>query len=312
MMSAGLLNLANILAPTLVEALDYEAILAAKLARLEVVMPGYAPLESDPAYKLLEIFAYDELLLRQRVNDAARGVMLAFAVGSDLEQIGARYDVARLPGESDSRLRMRIQQGYHLLAAAGPANAYKQHALGVSNDIIDVSVYSDTPGQVMVAVFGKQIINSVDATGNELLYGAAAFAQTGLLQTQAAIIARNDSALLTAVRVKLNAEDIRPLTDQVIVKGPTVKTFVINASLIIYRGPDPAVVLNESRNSLNTYLGSIKRLNFDATRAGIIAALTVPGVQNTLLTSPAFDVAVGSDELALPLTITVITGGVDD
>jgi phage-related baseplate assembly protein len=306
------LNLANIPAPTLIEALNYETILAAKIARLNVALPGFLPLESDPAYKLLEIFAYDELILRQRVNDAARGLMLAFAIGTDLEQIGARYDVARLPGETDTRLRDRIQQGYHLLAAAGPLNAYRQHALGVSNDIADVSVYSPTPGQVVVAVFAKQIIESADAAGNELINGAAAFDQTGLEQTQARIIARNDNALLNAVRLKLNAEDIRPLTDQVIVKAPTVIPFAIEALLIIYRGPDPAVVVIEARKQLDSYLKSIRRLNFDATRSGIIAALTVAGVQNTILSSPAVDVVVSSDELALPLTINVVSGGIDE
>lgn len=59
------------------------------------------------------------MLLRQRVNEAARAVMVAYAVGGDLEQIGANYGVGRLPGETDTRLRHRVQRAFNRLAAAG-------------------------------------------------------------------------------------------------------------------------------------------------------------------------------------------------
>ena len=47
-----------------------------------------ALVESDPAWTILEVAAYRELLLRQRINDASRAVMLAFATGADLEHLG--------------------------------------------------------------------------------------------------------------------------------------------------------------------------------------------------------------------------------
>ena len=40
--------------------------------------------------------AYRELLIRQRVNDAARGVMLATASGTDLDNLAANFNVERL------------------------------------------------------------------------------------------------------------------------------------------------------------------------------------------------------------------------
>ncbi len=41
-------------------------------------------LESEPATKLLQENAYRELLLRQRINEAAQAVMVAYAMGGDL------------------------------------------------------------------------------------------------------------------------------------------------------------------------------------------------------------------------------------
>ncbi|MGV5943123.1 baseplate assembly protein, partial [Escherichia coli] len=53
-------------------------------------------LESEPVTKLLQENAYRELLLRQRINEAAQAVMVAYAMGGDLDQIAANYNVKRL------------------------------------------------------------------------------------------------------------------------------------------------------------------------------------------------------------------------
>lgn len=90
-------DLSQLAPPNVVEALDFESIFAAMLADLRARDSTFTALvESDPAYKILEVAAYRELLIRQRVNDAAKAVMVAYATGADLDQIGANYDVARL------------------------------------------------------------------------------------------------------------------------------------------------------------------------------------------------------------------------
>ena len=71
-------DLSRLVAPTVVETLDFETIFAAMLADLQARDSAFSALvESDPAYKILEVAAYRELLIRQRVNDAGRAVMLA-------------------------------------------------------------------------------------------------------------------------------------------------------------------------------------------------------------------------------------------
>ncbi|MCC4631857.1 hypothetical protein NYR95_07140 [Xanthomonas dyei] len=69
-------------------------------------MPEFSALtEADPVYKLLQLFAARELLIRQRANDKAQQTMPAFATGTNLDHLGALFGVARLvldPGQSDA------------------------------------------------------------------------------------------------------------------------------------------------------------------------------------------------------------------
>ena len=77
------------------EALDYETLLAERKAELIALYPAdeqkaimqTLSLESEPLTKLLQENAYRELVLRQRVNEAAQAVMVAYANSSDLEPI---------------------------------------------------------------------------------------------------------------------------------------------------------------------------------------------------------------------------------
>lgn len=250
--------------PQVIEALDYEILRAAMVDDFRERYPQWtAELESDPVLKLIEAFAYRELLLRSRINHAVRSVMLAYATGADLDHIGALFNVARLAGEDDTRLRYRIQQGFAALGAAGPAQAYRAHAMGVSADIIDVSVASGAPGRVDVCVLGHETVEVAQATEAEVMVGAILFPDVPVQTGQAVIVARNNSALLNAVIAALSDENVRPLTDQVVVFGPQVKTAQIEARLHVYRGPDPAMVLTQAQNELSAYL---KRIRFLAGR----------------------------------------------
>ncbi len=310
---AATVNLSQLPAPAVVEVLDYEAILAAMLADLRARDPAYtAIVESDPAYKILEVAAYRETVLRQRVNDAAQAVMLAYALGTDLDQIGALFGVTRLEAETDSRLRARIQQGFAALGAAGPAAAYRAHAMAVSADIADVSVVSPAAGRVDVAVLAHMIVPAADADPQDAAIGARLFPAVVPATDEAVVVAPNDSPMLLAVIAALNAEDVRPLTDQVVVAAPVVLTTPIVARLSIYRGPDPSTVVAKAQAALAAHLAAIRLLGYDMNRAGIIAALAVPGVQNVLLDSPAADIVCAAGEIAVATSVSVSVVGVTE
>ena len=84
------IDLSRIAPPEVVESLDFEAIYQEMMDEFRRIYPDWtAALESDPVVKLLEVAAYREMLMRARINDAARAVMLAYAGGSDLEHLAA-------------------------------------------------------------------------------------------------------------------------------------------------------------------------------------------------------------------------------
>lgn len=96
------IDLSKLPAPKLIEEIDYEIILAEMRAMMREKCPewtGYE-LESDPANKVMEVAAFREMLIRQRVNEAARGVMIAFAKDEDLDHLAAWYPEERLSGST--------------------------------------------------------------------------------------------------------------------------------------------------------------------------------------------------------------------
>jgi phage-related baseplate assembly protein len=305
------IDLSQVPAPDVVEALDYEAIFAAMRADFVARDPSFtALLDSDPAIKVLQAAAYREMLLRQRVNDAARAVLLTQASRNDLDNIGALFGVARLTGETDERYRLRVQQGLALLAGAGPHNAYRAHAMAVSGAIVDVGVHSPEAGVVHVVVLAPQDVARADQAGDDLAIGAALFAQP-TDQSRAAILIRSSTPLMDQIRVRLNSDDYRPLTDSVVVRPPDPVTFAVSAQLVLYPGPDAATVRAAALARLATYLASVRRVAYDVTRSGIIAALTAPGVQNVLLAGPSADVVVGPTGVAVCTSKTVTADLVD-
>lgn len=291
-------DLPKLPSPKVVEALDFETIFAAMLADLQSRDNTFdALVESDPAYKLLEVCAYRELVIRQRVNEAARAVMLAFSTGSDLDNLGAFFEVTRLvldPGDSaavpaipptleaDDDFRYRIQLSLEGYSTAGPEGAYVYHALSADADVLDASATSPTPGDVVVTVLSR--------TGD----GAA---------TQ---------LLLDTVDAVVSAEDVRPMTDNVTVQSATIVNYTVDATLYFYAGPGSEAVLAASQAAIDAYIAAQHRLGRDVTLSGIYAALHQPGVQRVELASPVADIVVDRQSVTWCTATTLTDGGLDE
>lgn len=291
-------DLAKLPFPNAVEVLDFEVILAEMLADYQSRDPEFTALvESDPAYKVLEVAAYRELLLRQRVNEAIKAVTLAYANDDDLDQIAARYNVERLlidagnpdaippippTYESNDSLRRRVQLSFEGFSTAGPEGAYLFHALGSDARVLDADARSPVPGQVIVAV--------LSSVGD----GVA------------------PSDLLAAVNATLSDEDVRPLTDQVLVESAVIVNYAITAQLKLYPGPDATVVLNAANASAAAYAETNHRLGRDVTLSGLYAALHQEGVQNVVLSSPVADIAVARNQASYCTGITITSAGIDE
>lgn len=292
------IDLSRLAPPQVVEALDFEQILGAMLADLRARDPAFSALtEADPAFKILEVAAYRELLMRSRINDAARGVMVAYAGGADLDQIAANYGVARLvirpadtravppvPAvlEADDDLRTRITLSLEGYTTAGSRGSYVFHALSASGDVQDVGVTSLTPGTVNVVVLSR--------TGS----GAA------------------PPETLAAVVNALNAEEVRPLCDTVDVRSATIVAYRIEATLTVFSGAGQEEVRAAAVAAAEAYAQVQRRLGRDITRSGVFAALHQPGVQNVQLVAPAADIVNGWNQAPHCTEISVTVGGVGE
>ncbi len=299
MSSTNVIDLSQLPAPDVIEQLDYEIILAEMLADHQARMAAAgeeftALVESDPAYKLLETVAYREMLLRQRVNNAAHAVMLAYGESADLDQIGGNYGVERLvieegdqeanppidaTYESDSAYRARIVLSIQGYTTAGSIGSYTFHALSADGDVLDVSINSLDYGVVNVAVLSR--------TGN----GEA------------------PQATLDAVAAALNAEVVRPLCDTVDVQSAEIIEYTIEAGLVLYDGAGSEQVLQAAQAAAEAYAAKMRRLGHDITLSGVYAALHQSGVQKVTLTSPAADIAIEWNQAAYCTAITITIDG---
>ncbi|MEO9464429.1 MULTISPECIES: baseplate assembly protein [Alphaproteobacteria] len=293
------INLDRLPAPEIIDRKDFETILAEVKAWLVDRDPDLAPivdLESEPITKVLEAWAYRELLLRAEVDDAGRGNMLAFAIGAQLDHLGAFYGVERaiiqeadpaaVPPvlavlEDDVRFRSRVQLALEGFTTAGPRGSYVFWGLSASPQVKDISVESPSPGQVLVTV--------LSASGN----------------------GGGDPALVQTVSNRLNDEDIRPITDHVIVEGATIVTYQLKAVLTLYEGPDAEVVRSAAAASALAFVQDRHRLGNDITISGLHAALHQVGVQKVTLISPVADIVIESSEAAYCNAVTVTVGGRD-
>ena len=293
------IDLSKLPPPAIIETLDFETVLAGMRAKLLQLHPAAADvidLESEPLQKLLQVGAYQQLVLRARINDAAHACMLVYATGTDLDNLAALLAVERLvldPGnpdalppipptmEGDARLRQRAQLALEGETVAGSVGSYTFHALSASAQVKDVAIDSPTPGTVRVTVL------AADGEGTP------------------------SAGLLATVAAQLSADDIRPLTDTVVVQAASIVPFAVAATLIVYPGPAPAPVLAAAQAALAAYLVEHARLGHDITLSGLYACLHQPGVQRVALASPAADVVIAPTQAGHCTGATVVLGTTD-
>ena len=260
--------------PDAVVAEEFAALRDQAIANLVARVPDYEPRATDPAVRLLEVAAYLRLLLGGRINDAVRGTFLATAAGADLDHVVAILDVTRLAGESDEALRARARLAWDTVSTAGPTDAYRFHALSVPG-VRDVSVASPNPGEVVVTV---------------LALGAGGVP---------------DQALVDAVEAALDADTVRPVTDDLTVQAVTVVAYDVTATLKVSGGgPDLAIVKEAATEAVRAYVDAYA-VGRSIRRSALFAACHVPGVDQVELTAPAADVDATPAQAAIPGTVTL-------
>ncbi|MBD2261349.1 baseplate J/gp47 family protein [Pseudanabaena sp. FACHB-2040] len=189
--------------------------------------------------------------------------------------------------ETDERLRTRIKLAPNQFSVAGSKGAYKYWALTASPTVVDVAVLGPEDrggvGPVLVQVYP--------------------LTSTGLPSAE----------ILQAVQSVLSGDTIRPLTDEVSVLAPTAVGYTITASITLYRTAD-ATALTAQLNAAAQAFATAKRakLGQDIIRSQIIAALSLAGVYQVTLSTPATDLVITPSQWANCTAVTITIAGSND
>lgn len=262
------------------ETVDTEAVLAARMARLVTLWADRDPdaganydvesLEFDPIKINQEVATYFELMLRDRVNQAARAVTLAFGAGSDLDAIASRYPggVPRLPDESDARYKRRIWLSSNLESPHGVFEAYVFWALASDATLRDATA------------------NTVRGTGEI----------TVTIMAEGATPIPTDAQLNAALAYILD-ESRKGLTDVIMIAPPKITATRYRIRVWLYPGFDETAIMTQLDTAIAALIEKQRWLGFDHTRMAIDAALAQPGVYNAIIDEPLHDVIVDENGL---------------
>jgi len=273
--------------PQIIEELSAETILARKREALQRLFAqnglpynagetGY-----DPATILLEASAYDELLLRARVNDAARANILAFAAGGNLDALGDFHGVARLAGEEDEAYRRRIRLFAASGRGGGTADYYRYHALSADSAVKDAIVYRQGKSPVIyIAIFADN-----DS-------GAA------------------DQPLLDKVALSVNSASVRMVSDTLQIIS-AVRIFArVKAQIWLYQTAEPQADRQAAANLLARWQQR-QGLGRPLTQSFIISSLMTEDIARVHLIEPKGDIEAAPNEAIAISEITLEPAGIE-
>nr|WP_294510507.1 baseplate J/gp47 family protein [uncultured Bilophila sp.] len=185
--------------------------------------------------------------------------------------------------EDDAGYQARIRLAPERFSVAGPTGAYRYHALAVHQGISDVAVWCPTPGTVDV----RPVM-----TGGEL----------------------PPENILEMVRERLSAEDVRPLTDTVIVAAPEPVEYAVAGTWWLRKADEPlaASVTKAVEAALEEYRvwqRSAPGRDINPTR--LIALLERAGAKRVELASPAY-LKLEKRQIARETAINLMFMGIED
>ncbi|TIW95729.1 MAG: baseplate J protein [Mesorhizobium sp.] len=262
--------------PAIIATLSYEEIRLETINKLIEIDPAYsALLESDPAIKVIEASSYQDLVLRERVNDVAKANLLFFATGSDLDHLSIFYDVFRLVGETDESLRARTVLAIQGRSTAGTEERYSFIARSADLRVKDVAVYQVDGGpKIRIA-----LLSSVNG-------GVP------------------DAAMLAAVTDAVNGAGVRAVNDVVEVLSATQapQNIILNVSLL----PNaPLAITNSMEALIRAAWFDEGGIGFDLNPSWIASRVHIPGVSKVEVVIPAAPVVAGDNQAIVLGTITI-------
>ncbi|WP_210249760.1 baseplate J/gp47 family protein [Brucella pituitosa] len=248
--------------PEVIKTFYYETILAERMddLRQRFVAAGIdynvGHLETDILKTVHLADSYREVGLRAAINDAAKANLLAFALRSDLDHLGAFYDVYRLDGETDEAFRSRLIIEIKGRSPGGSAYWYEAAARRADVRIRSVKVYREAFWPIIhIAVLSRE--------------------NGGI----------PDQAMIDAVTAEVMSEHVRLLNDTLIIE-PAVATGT-DVEADIWLLPDAAFgILDALPDVLRQAWLIESEIGFDLEPSWIESRLHVSGVKRVDILSP--------------------------
>lgn len=184
--------------------------------------------------------------------------------------------------ESDAAFYERMRESVETFSTAGPLGAYEYYAKSASALIVDVKASSPTPGAVDVRV----LLSGGELPGEEVLQ---------------------------AVSDMLNADNVRPLTDQVTVAAP--ETVPYNIDFTYYTQEGGASSADTVAANVTAAVAAFKewqaaKMGRDVNPSQLIQLLMQAGAKRVVVRSPAYAV-VADNAVAQIGTTAVVNGGAE-
>lgn len=259
------LNLAALQAPEAIQNLPVETILAEIKSDLIGRYPAVEPtlqLESALTTKLIEAVSYREVLMRARINDVIKALLLAYAAGANLDHLAAFYEVVRLPGETDEALRERVALENKGRSTGGSKYWYEAAARRADVRVRSATVYRDP----MLPIIRIAVLST---EGNGI----------------------PSQGILDAVSSVVQSDMVRLVNDTIIVEAAVTQGTDVEADVWLL--PTAAAgVIGQLEPALRAAWTAEASVGFDLEPSWLRARLHLPGVKRVDILSPSGPVIV--------------------
>jgi phage-related baseplate assembly protein len=332
--------LSNLPPPEIIENINYELTKQDIVDQFRAQFPDYELLESDPFKSVLEAIAYRKILIKNKINDKVRNLLINYATGADLDNLVALYGVARLQGakpQATVNFSLTIALSTDVTIPAGtifrsdrgdistlkdsvtiPAGETAAVGILVLEEYVKESTvkteYIQNPLPFVIkaaqpeSYTGGAPVESDDAFRERAILSLDRFSTAGSVQAykyytltanakieEAAVInptpvagevhvyikVSDNANVITDVENVLNADKVRPLTDKVIVRMSTRKTFTVTATIELLDMARQAEIDAKVRASTKRFA-----LGEDVNLSYLYKTLHQDGVYRVTLTSP--------------------------
>ena len=222
----------------------------------------FAKLKEDVVIKAGEISAVGVMELQKEISylDIKTEIQVTPLPYVQVKQLEAFKNGSN--PESDEEFKERIRASFAYKSTAGSALTYKSYALKADERIEQVKILSPSAGVVDVVYYSPYA----------------------------------DEIMQKRIEEMLNADDVRPLTDKVVVKKANEVLFNVEGEIVIKEGVDSASVYTNTIENLKTLKF---RIGEDVSIAKIIHYLMVDGVVDVNIANPTQNIEIDEYSIAV-------------